>query len=154
MAITQHETTSTYTGLSTDTKPTNVNNGTAFLEMDTGSIYFYDAASEEWLEWSSSSGGGSSDNGSNSNILALPLEVNPGTSVTMLANYQTVANALTAHKLITTWYPDGSLCGIVCSVGEYDGYSAYVYSFSDSYHSMVFSADSANEYLVSYSKVV
>ena len=59
MAITQHETTSTYTGLSTDTKPIDVNNGTAFLEMDTGTIYFYDSGSEEWLEWSSSSGGSS-----------------------------------------------------------------------------------------------
>ncbi len=43
----------TYYGLSTDTpKPTGaVLNGRAFIEMDTGKIYFYDAESGEWREW-------------------------------------------------------------------------------------------------------
>lgn len=41
-----------YRGLSTDTKPTeNVVNGSSFIEMDTGSIFFFDAAGVEWLEW-------------------------------------------------------------------------------------------------------
>ncbi len=51
----------TYYGLSTDTKPVNsdgsggtpvnvVQNGSAFIEMDTGKIYFYDASSG-WIEW-------------------------------------------------------------------------------------------------------
>ena len=40
-------------GLSTDDKPTDENNGTCFVEMDTSKIYFYDAANEEWLEWGS-----------------------------------------------------------------------------------------------------
>lgn len=35
-------------GLSTDTKPTNVPNGTAFFEMDTFKVYFWDADSEIW----------------------------------------------------------------------------------------------------------
>ena len=47
--ITPHE--GTLFGLSTDTKPLNVNNGTCFLEMDTSTIYFYDAANETWYEW-------------------------------------------------------------------------------------------------------
>ena len=43
-------------GLSTDTKPTGsgVPNGSAFIEMDTSKIYFYDAdgvAGSEWIEW-------------------------------------------------------------------------------------------------------
>lgn len=39
-------------GLSTDTKPTEgVGNGSAFLEMDTGKIYFYDAENTTWREW-------------------------------------------------------------------------------------------------------
>ena len=39
-------------GLSTDTKPTTgVVNGSAFIEMDTSTIYFFDAAGNEWLEW-------------------------------------------------------------------------------------------------------
>ena len=42
-------------GLSTDTKPTEVDgkdiqNGTVFIEMDTGKIYFYDLENQEWKE--------------------------------------------------------------------------------------------------------
>ncbi len=41
-----------YFGLSTDTKPTGTAvNGRAFIEMDTGKLYFYDAESGEWREW-------------------------------------------------------------------------------------------------------
>ena len=42
-------------GLSTDTKPTGyfegypVINGSSFLEMDTGILYWYDEASEDWI---------------------------------------------------------------------------------------------------------
>lgn len=39
-------------GLSTDTKPTTgVVNGSAFIEMDTSTIYFFDAAGGQWIEW-------------------------------------------------------------------------------------------------------
>ena len=38
-------------GLSTDSKPTaNISNGTAFVEMDTGKLYFYNAAGDVWIE--------------------------------------------------------------------------------------------------------
>lgn len=42
-------------GLSTDTKPTEINgqtigNGSIYIEMDTGTIFFYDAENEEWKE--------------------------------------------------------------------------------------------------------
>lgn len=42
-------------GLSTDTKPTEVNerevgNGSTFIEIDTGKIFFCDAENEEWKE--------------------------------------------------------------------------------------------------------
>lgn len=42
-------------GLSTDEKPTTIgdrpiSNGTAFIEIDTQKIYFYDAENEEWKE--------------------------------------------------------------------------------------------------------
>lgn len=37
----------TYYGIHTDTKETNnIANGSCFIEMDTGKIYFYDATSE------------------------------------------------------------------------------------------------------------
>lgn len=40
-----------YYGLSTDTKPTiEVPNGSAFIEMDTGKLYFFDAAGASWVE--------------------------------------------------------------------------------------------------------
>ena len=37
-------------GLSSDPKPTEdkVPNGSSFLEMDTGSVYFWDKANEQW----------------------------------------------------------------------------------------------------------
>ena len=42
-------------GLSTDTKPTTINgyvieNGSSFIEIDTGKIYLYNETSEEWSE--------------------------------------------------------------------------------------------------------
>lgn len=42
-----------YFGKSTDTKPTGdtVGNGSAFIEMDSGKLYFYDADGAEWQEW-------------------------------------------------------------------------------------------------------
>lgn len=41
-------------GLSTDTKPTDgIGNGSAFIEMDTGKLFFYDASEggSGWIEW-------------------------------------------------------------------------------------------------------
>lgn len=41
-------------GLSTDTKPITVANGSCFVEMDTSTIYFFNAAGssgEEWIAW-------------------------------------------------------------------------------------------------------
>lgn len=39
-------------GLSTDAKPTyRISNGTAFIEMDTSKLYFFDAANAQWREW-------------------------------------------------------------------------------------------------------
>lgn len=47
------------TGLSTDEKPTvyeediksYIDNGSTFIEIDTGKIYFYDLENEEWKEF-------------------------------------------------------------------------------------------------------
>ena len=47
---------SIYYGLSTDTKPTDgVGNGSAFLEMDTSKVYFFDAENSDWWEWGAES---------------------------------------------------------------------------------------------------
>lgn len=40
-----------YYGLSTDEKPATALNGTAFIEMDTGKIYFFDVANGAWIEF-------------------------------------------------------------------------------------------------------
>lgn len=42
-------------GLSTDTKPTKIgnkviDNGSVFIEIDTGKIFFYDLENEQWKE--------------------------------------------------------------------------------------------------------
>ena len=36
-------------GLSTDTKPTNVGNASTFYEMDTSTLYMFDAENQVWL---------------------------------------------------------------------------------------------------------
>ena len=38
-------------GLSTDSKPTNFGNGSVFVEMNTGKLYFYNADGSAWVEW-------------------------------------------------------------------------------------------------------
>lgn len=50
-----HWTAEVYFGLSTDTKPVHAANGSCFVEMDTGKIYFFNAAGtvgSQWIEWS------------------------------------------------------------------------------------------------------
>lgn len=53
--ITKHtiSDTTTLIGLSTDTKPLGgaVKNGSVFIEMNTGKIYFYNEAGNAWIEW-------------------------------------------------------------------------------------------------------
>lgn len=39
-----------YAGLSTDTKPSNVPNGSRFYEIDSGKYYVYDADNDTWYD--------------------------------------------------------------------------------------------------------
>lgn len=39
-----------YRGLSTDEKPASPPNGSDFLEMDTGKMWYFDADSGDWLD--------------------------------------------------------------------------------------------------------
>lgn len=55
--------TTTFTGLSTDTKPTDCRNGDLFMEMDTQTSYLYDGENQTWIE---QSGGGSGGGGGSS----------------------------------------------------------------------------------------
>lgn len=46
----------TYFGLAEDDQPTDgVGNGSCFIEMDTGKIYFFDEENATWIEWGASS---------------------------------------------------------------------------------------------------
>lgn len=36
---------------STDTKPTDIINGSLLIEIDTSKLYFFDEASNVWREW-------------------------------------------------------------------------------------------------------
>lgn len=47
-----------YRGLSTDTKPTGITNGSTFLEIDTGTKYMYDEEGDEWCEMPGGGGSG------------------------------------------------------------------------------------------------
>ena len=40
----------TFYGLSTDPKPTNVKNGSIFIEIDTGKGYMFSASNSQWHE--------------------------------------------------------------------------------------------------------
>ena len=42
-------TTPMFAGLSTDTKPVNVPNGSRFTEIDTSILYFFDKTTESWV---------------------------------------------------------------------------------------------------------
>lgn len=50
-----------YRGLSTDTKPSGITNGSTFLEIDTGTRYMYDEEGDEW--YAMPDGGGSGGGG-------------------------------------------------------------------------------------------
>lgn len=39
-----------YRGLSTDDKPTDAPNGSDFLEMDTGKMWYFDAENSQWVD--------------------------------------------------------------------------------------------------------
>lgn len=46
------ETNNTYYGLSSDVKPKKgIGNGSCFIEMNTGKIYFFDEEHEQWREF-------------------------------------------------------------------------------------------------------
>ena len=47
--------TTTYTGLSTDSKPTGCRNGDGFIEIDTGKLYLYNEEGAAWVEITSGS---------------------------------------------------------------------------------------------------
>ena len=43
-------------GLSTDSKPTSVGNGSVFIEVDTGNAFFFDAENATWYPQAESEG--------------------------------------------------------------------------------------------------
>lgn len=56
--VTTENLTTNFNGLSSDTKPTTARNGDTFYEMDTSTLYAFDADGGEWLSQESGGGGG------------------------------------------------------------------------------------------------
>lgn len=57
--LTIHNNSYSYDGLSSETKPTDVPNGTIFHEIDTGKDYQFDIDGSQWIEQPAQGGGGS-----------------------------------------------------------------------------------------------
>ena len=128
-------------GLSTDTKPTGVSvgNGWSFIEMDTGKVFFYDAESEEWLEFAGSGGGGGQGG---SNVLIVNLNTSTyalDKTWTEIKNADYPVVVIEANENIKQWM------NIVSA--EYDG-GLYNVTVLDESSPMVFATDTANGYPV------
>ena len=55
-------------GLSTDEKPTGLENASSFVELDTGKTYIYDAENTEWVEQPTHGGGGGGGTSSGNSV--------------------------------------------------------------------------------------
>lgn len=91
-------------GLSTDTKPVNVPNGSRFREMDTGKEFLYSAAGTEWIE-QQGSGGGSGGGGS-----VEPLIVTLNSSNVADKTFAEISAAIEANSMVflnkaNTYFP-------------------------------------------------
>lgn len=71
------QTVKTYSGLSTDSKPTEgVTNGSQFIELDSGKIFIFDKDSELWVEY----GSGAKTGGMKFKTITITLETKGGGS--------------------------------------------------------------------------
>lgn len=131
-------------GLSTDSKPTGVSvgNGWSFIEMDTGKVFFYNAADEEWLEFAGSGGGGGQGG---SNVLVVGLDT---ATMTLDKTWQEIHDA--DFAVIKTVFGDQITIGLLKSLNvvsnEY--YVSFTFIDYDAYNIMDLVADSANGYPV------
>lgn len=92
-------------GLSTDTKPTTgIANGSIFIEMDTGKVYFFDAANGEWAVFSGSGGGGGGGGDSDFSTAEVTFTNNTGELTSMTVPIAVEANALGEGTPAATFY--------------------------------------------------
>ena len=125
-------------GLSTDDKPTglNIGNGWSFIEMDTGKIFFYNAADSEWIEFAGNGGGGQGG----SNVLVVNCDVS---TFTLDKTLQEIFDAPYAVILVEQ---EGSKQFMTITEITNDGtYSVLAYMGTDQ---MPFIASSADSYPV------
>ena len=99
----------TYFGLSTDDKPSGnkVNNGSAFIEMDTSKIYFYNAEDDEWLEFNptGSSGGDEDDQPEGEdNMFKINCSIGANDALTLDKTFNEIREASFAGKLPIIFY--------------------------------------------------
>lgn len=90
-------------GLSTDTKPTgmSVGNGWTYIEMDTGKVFFYNAADEEWLEFAGSGGGSGGNSGIYTVVISETNDMGADRSVSIVqGDFATAQQKITALEPI------------------------------------------------------
>ena len=110
-------------GLSTDTKPTNVGNGSTLKEIDTGKTYMFDAVGKTWYEQTSSGGGGGGGDDSSVMIVHVAKVTASGnTSLVPDAEFEDVMAAHEAGKLIVMEYMNSSASAIATYNEEDEGF--------------------------------
>lgn len=117
-------------GLSTDTKPVNVPNGSEFREMDTGKDFMYDEASGDWKEQPKKGGGagsafkllasGTFATGDSVTTMSIPVTYTGEPKLIMVIAKNVVADtAQTVFGFLITEFPNNTL--------EFpNGYGGYV----------------------------
>ena len=121
MAITLKGSSAELMGLSTDTKPDNVDINTVFNELDTGDSYFNDGS--DWVKMSNGSGGV----GGGSDIVYVPIVVDytdpDNLVVTCSTNIDTIVGYINAGKMVYLKEQDPDV--------EYDSYHLYALVSAD-----------------------
>lgn len=86
-------------GLSTDTKPTDVPNGSEFREMDTGKKFLFSAAGSEWIEQPCCGGG--SGGGDNSVMVLTPITFYEDGAIKKVSEtFNDVVSAINTGKIV------------------------------------------------------
>lgn len=89
-------------GLSTDTKPTDVPNGSEFREMDTGKKFLFDAENQTWIDQANPTPSGGND------MFVITLSFDGSETYTVDKTYAEILAAV----------EDGQLPVVVSSMGE------------------------------------
>ena len=135
----------TFSGLSTDAKPTDVDNGAVYEEIDTGASYAFDAENALWYEIPKSGGGG----GGTSVITTVSFVLNPDTGdITADKTPEQVRDAMFSMVAIGVLTVGANVFPIgVCGISGVDysiGFLPEIYSGSIQY--LIYSSENTWEF--------